>query len=307
MVKAIAGILFVLIIPVGVFLYPAAFSVMAGSVFYIVFGFMALIVAFVLGSLAWKRFFPKSFSKSGISIAPVQQTGHVGSPGVGSRLRIVNTDAGIHVEWARLDYAFILIALGFFGPGIILLYIRKPRNFSHDLPPLAIAAIAAFVLFISGLFFRTLWTYLWDRPSLQVTGGCIDFLAGKKSVKTLQTRQIHSLFIRGYTYSDSHGRSVPNYILAAQADTGDESLCISDSRAQIEQLRSAIALRMGIEARSSPQPSTPLGSPKTAMAAEVIEQAKTLKASGALIDAIKLVREHSEMGLREAKEYVELL
>jgi len=42
-------------------------------------------------------------------------------------------------------------------------------------------------------------------------------------------------------------------------------------------------------------------------AAEGNAQAKTLKQAGALLDAIKLVRRHSDMDLRQAKDYVELL
>jgi ribosomal protein L7/L12 len=100
---------------------------------------------------------------------------------------------------------------------------------------------------------------------------------------------------------------VPNYILAAQTDSSDELLCISDSRAQIEQLMSAIANRVGVQVRPSAHPPTDVIPAKTGMTAEVIEQAKSFKQSGALIDAIKLIRDHSDMGLREAKEYVERL
>jgi hypothetical protein len=163
-VKTIARILFVLIIPVSLFLYPRAFSVIAGSALYIGIGLMGLIFALVLGSLAWKRFFPESFSNSGITISQAQRPGYVGSPGIGSRLRIVENGDGIHVEWARSDYAFILIALGFFGPGMMLLYFRNPRNSTHGLPPLAFAAMVAFVLFITCAFIRTLWVWLWRPP-----------------------------------------------------------------------------------------------------------------------------------------------
>jgi len=45
----------------------------------------------------------------------------------------------------------------------------------------------------------------------------------------------------------------------------------------------------------------------TVISAEVKAQAKTLKQAGALLDAIKLVRRHSDMELRQAKDYVELL
>jgi ribosomal protein L7/L12 len=100
---------------------------------------------------------------------------------------------------------------------------------------------------------------------------------------------------------------VPNYILGAQAGSNDELLCISDSRPQIESLINAIGIRMGVNVAPSSPPPVPPGPPKAGLTTEVIEQAKTLKTTGALIDAIKLVRNHSDMGLREAKEYVERL
>ena len=254
MLKTLAAILLLLAIPISVFVFPAAFAVMMASAFYIAIGLLASVFVSVLGSLLWKRWFPESFSKSGITVGQPQSTGYVGSPGLGSRLRVQDTGTEIRVEWATADYLVVLLALCLFGPGAVLLYIRSPQKFSQHLPPLAIAGIAAFVIFLCGAFVRTLWVYLRCRPALRITNSDIEFLAGKKRVKTLSSGGVHSLAIRNYAYNDGHQRSVPNYILAAETNLGEEFLCISDSRAQIEQLMTALAHRIGVSLQSVPQP-----------------------------------------------------
>jgi len=244
--RRVLGLLLLLAFPASVFISPTLFKVLAGSLLFAGLGVAASILVLVAGSLVWRRLFPVFFKKSGITIQDRPNLGYVGSEGLGSRLRIEDRWEAICVEWSRTDYAVVILVTGFFGPGIVLLYMLQRKKFNPMPLPVAVG-VATLVGLAFYCFVRQVRTYLWARPALRVTSSQIEFLRGGKPVRTILRQQLKSLSVQMHTYHDSDGDPHPNYILTAQSlDGALERLCISHGKQQIEHLMALIGTRMGL-------------------------------------------------------------
>lgn len=232
-------------IMVGFFRYPAQAQKIVMYMLYGGFGLGILIALIVFGSLAWRKYFPTSFAKSGITIQDQKPLGLVGSEGKGSSLRIKETAEGTLVAWAPMDYAFILVGTFIFGPFMAGSVATHYEKATAKMP--AIFFIIMFL--ICGIacysFFSTLWTLIRHRPSLLIKASGIEFWRGHQLVETFWSHQTEKVFIEDHTYVYStNGGGIhdwPNYILTIGLEGGKlQRLCISDKRAQIENLKSLI-------------------------------------------------------------------
>jgi hypothetical protein len=209
------------------------------------FGIGALIVLFVFGSLVWRKYFPASFAKSGITIQDQKPLGLVGREGKGSSLQIKETTEGTSVAWASMDYAFILGGTFLFGPLVIGYMATHYEKTIAQMPAIMFASMS----FICGIsfyvFFSTLWTLARHRPALLIKASGIEFWRGHQLVETFWSYQTEKVFIEDHTYvyhTDSGSiHDWPNYILTLGLEGGKlQRLCISDRREQIENLKSLI-------------------------------------------------------------------
>ncbi len=242
------GIAFMALMFAGFFHYPAQAR---QTIMYIIYGGMGIGLLgflFVFCSLAWRRFFPESFKKSGITIQDQPSLGLVGSEGQGSSLRITKTQEGITVTWSPMDYIFILLITFLFGPGLITCASLQYDKVVAKTPGLALSIMFIVCGVSLAAFISTLWKLL-HNPRLLIKGNGIEFWRGRQLVKTLWSHQIDKLFTENHTYvyqgESGANLSCPNFILTAgMKDASQERLCISDKQAQIEQLKSDIEKQM---------------------------------------------------------------
>ena len=305
--RHVLGLIVCLAFPASVFISPTLFKVLTGGFLFLALGIVVLIVGLVTGSLIWRRLSPESFKKSGITLSR-PDVGYVGSEGLGSRLRFEDRWDAIRVEWSRTDYLFVLVITGFFGPGIILLFLLAPHKFNSHMPLPVALGVVALVLLACYCFVRQLRTFLWTRPALRITASSIDVLKGSAIVKTFPRSLLNSLSMTTHTYVDSDGDRHPNYLLVAElGGERQERLCISYDRRQIERLMRMIGSRMSLPVNTTIAEAPAVAGCPELLTAAVSAEAKALKEQGQMVSAIKLVRTHRKIGLKEAKALVESL
>ena len=177
----------------------------------------------------------------------------VGTGGLNAPLAIREDAEGINVRDSWWIIALTIIVTAVFGPGMLLGYFYSPRTFGLA-PPLVFLMIA--VLIVSSccvLFVVTLRKYLFHRPRLAITGPAIRCFKGNTEVRTLWKQQIAHVASRSYSYSLSHQGTVPNYILYARLQDGDDvPLCVTDKKKQISLLEESLAQKgYKVEAQES--------------------------------------------------------
>lgn len=95
-----------------------------------------------------------------------------------------------------------------------------------------------------------------------------------------------------------------------QADGQDGRGDIDDLRARVQRLESAMVELAARQARVESHQGFPPGAAaggQASYADDVVARVRALKQAGKTIDAIKLCREHTDLGLKEAKEFVDNL
>jgi len=250
-VQIIISISLMIILFVGFSKHPALIQKAFMYIPYVIFGFGAVIFFSVFSSLAWQRFFPKSFEKSGIHIEDRPSLGLVGSEGKGSRLRFRETGEGTVIAWSPWDYALMLVATFFFGPFMIGCMVPDYKKIAAQTPFVFLFILVAICGVATYSFFSTLWTLLFNRPTLLIKASGIEFRRGNRLIETFRSHQTERVFIENHTYvyQSQHGGSfnTPNYILSVNLEGGKTiRLCISDKKEQIENLKSIIESKFQI-------------------------------------------------------------
>lgn len=128
-----------------------------------------------------------------------------------------------------------MAATALFGPGLMFAYLRSPERAK---PPLVFAIIALVIVGVCCFSLATtLWKVLFRRPRVAFSSQAIRCFRGSTEVKTLWREQVAFVGIRTYSFDISLQVSVPNYILYAKTQDGDDvPLCATDKLTQIERL-----------------------------------------------------------------------
>lgn len=221
------------------FARPDLFRTVVASV--ITFGFLLILPLAAI--VAWALLAPRSAARAGIKVHQRPSLGFVGSEGVGTRLGIVEAPRGrIRVEWAVVNYIFVIVGLALSGPGLGLLLAM--RQGTHPIPLPMLGLLSAFVAGATVLL--AWWTRkaLRRRPALDITRDAIVLALGTTVERRIAQRDIDGLRIEPHSYvssEDGPASAHPNFILTARlTDGSDVRLCISDNREQVDSLKARI-------------------------------------------------------------------
>ena len=217
-----------------------------GNVFlWVVFGLFVIIVVYVVGTLSYLRITHRSPASMGITVSyagAFNEPAFVGAGGHNASLAIREDDQGISVRDSWWTIVLTIIVTAVFGPGALLLYFYSPRMFGPA-PPFVFVIIAVLIVTCCCIYLVvTLRKYLFYRPRLAITGSAIRCFKGNTEVRTLWKQQIVHVASRSYAYALPHQGTVPNYILYARLQDGDDvPLCVTDKKKQISMLEEGLA------------------------------------------------------------------
>ena len=213
-------------------------------------GFALFMVAIAVAGLV--MLLPALRQRLGGKVGPDSRTPFVGTRGVGTGLRIKDPLNGpMRVEWSRRNYAFFYAIALFLGPGLLALQLWSPNLLnvrSWSLPGVLflIAELGACAGLAGGVHY-----YAFKRHAMLIGSGEIVMQAGHFVAGRFARDELVSVRVETevYAYDDeSTSRNHDNFVLVVRLATGaDERFCISDRRAQIEQIAAAIHTRMGVQ------------------------------------------------------------
>lgn len=232
------------------FKYPGRVQHIMLYFFFGVFWLGIFLFACVFGTLAWRKYAPDSFRKSGITISDKSSQELVGHEGVGSSLRIKETPGAISVAWSSRDYVFILFTTFIFGPVMIAGIATHYGQATQKTPTLFVVIMIVICGISAATFFSTLYKLAWHYPKLIIKTNRIEFWCGRHLVKTFWGHDIERLSLEehAYVYEGRTGGDMQthlNYILTVHMkDDTTERLCISDKHMQMQDLKHSIETKM---------------------------------------------------------------
>lgn len=190
------------------------------------------------GIWAYLKYTGRTLASLGIQAVPdagLQGVIWVGMKGQNVPLAITQKEDGLHVEWASMNYWWIMGAMSMFGPGMLLAYLIKPQAFHFAMP---FPMLVMFAVMWAGAWVvlgATIVKFFFHKPELILSASSLVLLAGKKTRQTVWQRDVENLTVRATSYATDHGPSTTNYVLIAQLADGKElGLCITDNLPQIE-------------------------------------------------------------------------
>jgi hypothetical protein len=231
--------------------------VAVGNVFlWAAFALFVVIILYVVGTLSYLRITHRKPASMGITVSYAggfSEPAFVGTAGHNAPFAIREDTEGINVSdsWWTITLTIIVTAL--FGPGALLVYFYSPRTFGPTPPLVFVIIVVLIVTCCCVSFVVTLRKYLFYRPRLAITGPAIRCFKGNTEVRTLWKQQIAHVASRSYAYALPHQGTVPNYILYARLQDGDDvPLCVTDKKKQISLLEESLAQKgYKVEAQES--------------------------------------------------------
>ena len=233
----------------GVLLFkrPDLFQQLVASI--VAAGFALFMLAIAVAGLV--MLLPGLRQRLGVKVEPDSRAPFVGTRGVGTGLRITDPlNRPMRVEWSRSNYAFIFAIALFLGPGLLALQLWRPdllyvRSWSLPGVLFLIAELGACAGLAGGVHY-----YAFKRHAMLIGSGEIVMQAGRFVAGRIARDELVSVRVETEVYADDDegaSRHHDNFVLVVRLATGaDERFCITDNRAQIQQVAAAIHTRMGV-------------------------------------------------------------
>lgn len=159
---------------------------------------------------------------------------------MGIDIRMVQRPDGLEVSLSHWYYVFFLVALGFFGPGILTLFVIDHEHFNPRIPTLVLIFTGIIVLFCTYGTLRGLYTWLWARPKLHFREHGISHTIGNQEKWHINAIDIASLRLEDYFYSDE-GTQTRNPILVVESRQKEVTqLAIGSNEKQMEALLATV-------------------------------------------------------------------
>lgn len=206
--------------------------------------FSLLMLIFGLGLTAYVRekvLHKKPFKNLYLTEKPMP---FVGTPGKGIPLAITHEGSRLRVRWALSNYIFVIAGTGFFGPGMIMLWLFNAKfhdRLAHSPPPMPMEIMLVILVFVgTAIFFRELREFFFRRPVVEIGVDAIRLCIGPALTPS---RTIWRQDIKGFSVQESafHSNNYTCTDYALVADLQDRSLvmlCMTDRQDQILDIKS---------------------------------------------------------------------
>lgn len=181
----------------------------------------------------------------------------VGCEGQGLSLRISQENNRIRVRWGVMNYLVVILLTFIFGPGVMFLFVMYPEKINPDVP-LPVWIMVGFIMLMAYVacanYIRKLW---FEEPMFDVTREGVILLRSNVEVERfrrwdIQALKIEKTMIKTGGTRNSPARWVDNFTLILRAEGGRVCrLCITDNKAQIEQLKAQMESKLSLEGGST--------------------------------------------------------
>jgi hypothetical protein len=210
----------------------------AGLVVFVVSAF-----ALIFGAYAFVFIAPQRAKRAGFTLSDLS---FVGYDEGNTRLRVIEEgNAACRVEMTRGYYTIAFVALVVAGPGLLAAIFTNGRTGQWGNPMMIFTSL--FALGLCALLVRTVYEFLFRRPSLRMAPNVVELRRGSKAVSRFTHKDIEGLNVDEHLYLNSDGHQDRSAILVAQLSDGTTKRLVASRRQEdVDAIAQRMRLLLGL-------------------------------------------------------------